>query len=183
MINTNYGAGGMRPLEPTAAKLAQGVHGGNIEDVTSSLAQDSATVMHALDKPVKTELASDVQALKTQLWARLADHQMGTALMTAGAIMGGPQGVVLQDLQGTLKSTLASPERLDQLAEKITKFNEPVEGEAKPPRADVYQSMGTHVTRELAQQQLGGQNVPAATFIAGALANAYQDQGGYNIAP
>jgi hypothetical protein len=176
MINTNPA---IRPMvTPSAVKLTSGVHGGNIHEVSENLAQDSATVLGSLDRPMKTDLARDVKALKTQLWARLGDKQMHHALMTAGALLGGPHGVVLTSLHQNLKATLASPQKLDELAGKVEKFN----GGDQPKAGAVYDSLNSQVTGGLVGAKVGGENVPAATFLAGALANAYQDQGGYNLA-
>lgn len=177
MINTNYGATPIRPSEPRAAHITHGVHHGNIDQVASNLAQDSATVTRWLDGPQRTDMAKDVQALKTQLWARLGDQQMATALMTAGAIMGGPPGVTMQNLSGTLKSTVASKEKMDQLAQQVERFHQPVEGESKLGD-DVYKSLNTRVTRDLAAAHVPPSSVPVALFISGAMANSYADQGG-----
>lgn len=179
MINTSLST---RPLLPTATTMTAGVHGGNVREVAQSLAQDSATILGSIDKPTTTDLTKDVQALKTQLWARLGDHQMRNALMTAGALLGGPHGLVLGNLQSELKSTLASPEKLDELAGNIAKFDARGPNEAPPTRGDLYASLGTQVTGGLLRENVEGPQVPVGSFIAGALGNAYQNHGGYNIA-
>lgn len=179
MIQTNTR---LAPAAPTAAKMTTGVHGGNIREVADSLARDSATLLGSIDSPATADLTRDVQALKTQLWARLSDHQMTNALMTAGALMGGPHGLILGNLRGELKSTLASPDKLDALAAGIAKFDARAPREASPPRGDVYASLGSQVKGGLVREQVDGPQVPVGTFLAGALANAYQDHGGYHLA-
>ncbi len=168
---------GNTPLQPTSAKLARGIHGANMQTAAEQLAQDSATVTGVMDQPMRAQMAQDVQALKIQLGARLSDQSMTTAVMAAGAIIGGPHGVVLQDLAGKLHTTVASREKLDELAGKIETFHERKDGD--PPLADaVFQSLNTNVNRELAGTGIGGKNVPVALFISGAVANSLQDQGG-----
>lgn len=179
MINTSLST---RPLQPSAAKMTAGVRGGNIREVAQSLAQDAATILGSIDKPTTTDLTRDVQTLKMQLWARLGDHQTQNALMTAGALLGGPHGLVLGSLQSELKSTLASPKKLDELAGGIVKFGARGPHEAPPTRADLYASLGTQVTSGLVREKVEGPQVPVGSFVAGALANAYQNQGGYHIA-
>lgn len=167
----------MPTIQPTSAKLARGVHGGNIEEVASTLAEDTAAVTSAIDRPTKTEMAKDVQTLKTQLWARLADRQMSTAMMTAGALLGGPHGVVLQDLAGKLHTTVASKEKLDALAAGIGQFH--VRKDGDPPLADaVFQSLDSRVTGHLVDEGVKPADMQLGMLIAGAMANSYQDQGG-----
>lgn len=170
---------GVNPAPPNAAKLADGVHGGNIHEITDKLADTSAMTLEVLDPSVRTTFAKDMSQLKVQLGARLSEQQMGTALMAAGAIIGGPHGVVMHELQGKLQSTLASPVKLDALADQIKHFGDRAQGEKVPTRGDVFESMNTKVTTGLVGRKVGGENVPTGSFFAGALANAYQDHGGY----
>lgn len=176
MINTNYGTTPIRPAELTSARITRGVHGGNIQEVAGTLAQDAASITGAIDRPTRTEMAKDVQTLKTQLWARLGDQQMGTALMAAGAIMGGTQGMTLSGLAENLKSTVGSKEKLDQLAQGIQSFHKPAEGESRRGD-DVFHSLESGVTRALVAEHVPGSNVPVALFISGGLASNYAEQG------
>lgn len=171
MIN----ASGTTPIStPTAATLTRGVTGRNLEQVAHGLAEESFTVTEVLDRPTRSEMASDLASLKVQLWARVSESHMGNAMMVAGALMGGPHGVVLSNLQGTLKTTLASPQKLDKLASDIEAFHQECPGD--PLLSDARaESLGTAMKRSLVA--MGSKEVPTALFIGGALANAHQDQG------
>ncbi|HXE71783.1 MAG TPA: hypothetical protein VNO81_03900 [Candidatus Nitrosotenuis sp.] len=158
-------------------RLVAGVTGQNIRQVAREIADQAATVTEVLDSSTRTQMAQDLKALKTQLWARnVSSDQMGHALMAAGAILTGVHGVVVQDLAGRLHQTLRNPQKLDELAEQIGQFSRRQPGEAPPGAAPVFHSLNNQVTQALIEHGVQSDNVPVALFMGGALLQAEAEQ-------
>lgn len=164
-----------------AVRMLRGVHPQNRAQSIQHVAETGATDVAVIGgSRLESQLVGDVSKLRQGLASRgLADSQLSTALLTAGALMG-VEGFSLQHLAGKLSQTVRSDEKMDELAKKVEHFNDG----ATTLQADQYQSFGLNVQSALIQngdvRAKKGQEsrVPTALFIAGAHMGYEQGQGG-----
>lgn len=154
-----------------AAHMVRGVTGPTMARVAGHVAETAQTVTDVLDTSQRVEMAEDLQKLKVGLNLRdLGSSQLQTAYMTAGALLGGPNGVVVSDLASRLHETVADPKKMDALADRVQHF-----GGDSTLTDGVYLGLNNAVTRALVDG--GTSNVPVALFMGGAILDAEQRQG------
>lgn len=160
-VNPTPGAGNLN--------MVRGVHDArSLKTVSKQVAEESADVVnYALDDSVKTQMTQDVGLLRQELTSQGATlGQMRAALMIAGAMISGPNGVFPDSMAETLHQAVSNRETRAELAQDALAISQP--GGMQEARLE---SMGHEVTRALVDNKVQGNDVPTALFMGGAIRN------------
>jgi hypothetical protein len=140
----------------------------SIKSTSTEIAQQSGPVVQdALDSSVQTSMASDLQKLRSEIrhTEGAQNTSMQTALMVAGALISGPNGVVPHTMAESLHTAVATPEGRKDLAKKTI---EAAQTGTFLENAQL-SSMGVQVSSALTKEGVKPSNVPTALFMGGAI--------------
>jgi hypothetical protein len=140
----------------------------SIKNTSTEIAEQSGPVVQdALDTRVQTSMASDLQKLRSEIRHTEGSQNtsMQTALMVAGALISGPNGVVPHAMADNLHTAVSTPEGRKDLAEKTV---EAAQTGSFLQNAQL-SNMGVQVSTALTQEGVKPNNVPTALFMGGAI--------------
>lgn len=139
-----------------------------ISQVAQGIAEQSGPVVQdGLGGSVQKSMETDLRKLKLEMSSikGVSQSGMNAALMTAGAILSGPAGVVPISLAERLNTAVSSKETRKALAEQAIAAT--TTGSDKENAQMSH--LGVEVTSALVKEGVKGSNVPTALFMGGAI--------------
>jgi hypothetical protein len=110
----------------------------------------------------------DAATLRRNLATLLPQQNAHLSILVAGALLSGPQGVVMPDLHAALHEVANNPAKTQALARQIESLETPKAGESGVGVA-LLNVLGSRTTRALVAQSVPPTAMPAGMFLAGAL--------------
>ena len=175
-INPNFHLPNSQNL--TAARLTKGIKGAEaMGEVSQHLANEATDTLEASGRSTTAGMLKDLKQVVAAVETRGAESsgkvKMSTqaALMAAGALMGGANGVVVSNLADALHNVTSDRKALNSFADQILQVPAQKTGESQLA-GDTFASLSTGVLTRSMPEAKG--NTPVALFLGGAFLSAEQ---------
>jgi len=160
----------------TATDIVRGLTPSGVKPTARSLVQDTVPLCGDLGYNAD-DFEMQLGALKDMMDGRLAEDQRKTAIMVAGAILNGAQGVALGSLLLELNRAVDTTQGRDALASRIAEFH----NGANTSSGELFNKLHAEVRLELCGLSRN-LHMDTAVFLAGAAMAARYSQAESDLA-